>query len=95
VVGSSFFVVDESLKNDLCQRWAGLAKATAADATGNLDRGGLKICPLGVPPNANDVQHSGKVSLLKLFFSLPLWNRVARWFLFEPNVPIWANFWGP
>jgi hypothetical protein len=24
-----------------------------------------------------------------------VWIRVARWFLFEPKIPIWANFGGP
>jgi hypothetical protein len=23
------------------------------------------------------------------------WNRVARWFVFKPKIPIWVNFGGP
>jgi hypothetical protein len=28
-------------------------------------------------------------------FFLPLPNRVARWFVFNPKIPIWVNFGGP
>jgi hypothetical protein len=33
--------------------------------------------------------------LANFLITLPLMTRVARWFIFKPNIPIWVNFGGP
>jgi hypothetical protein len=37
---------------------------------------------------------SGFTRLRKLSFSAPK-NRVARWYIFKPKIPIWLTFGGP
>jgi hypothetical protein len=43
----------------------------------------------------NRVSKAKKELFVLLMMPQPHQNRVARWFVFKPKIPIWVNFGGP